>query len=750
MAKKKKKNVVMAGVTIEDKIDRVKKDIERENVNIFGSARRSIKELVAPDGVNPNPYEYTKFKDGGVDLYTVGMYIDEMPKKTTFATTFAPLFNFIGATSNVFIDPMPTYKAIKKLDQRVIILDSEELAATKDGDRNRRRKLSAKLSDTEMWAEDVENGRNKLYEVAFLFILQARSYDELLLKCSEFHSLGTSLGIELSSCYSVHPEAIQSGFPTNRIYSVNAGNLPVMNTPIIKTACIKKHTMDIKSLAGIFNHTKSEFFHPNGVVIGRNMVSHKPVTFDAYDKSHLAYNVAVAGNTGTGKSTLVKCINSRSVDFGTKICSIDVEKKPGSICGEYARMAQKLGGENFTVEVNGKYIINPYDIDVQMDYNEEKDEEYPVLNVTEKITDVNNIILTMITNGKDIPNFTAITFIEKLIDEINGELYDERGIYDGEVDSIYDYSTKGLFGTGRKKKDMPTISDFYKKAYQKMVENEVPSYVEPFLLIEASMAKYVKFLAYTPKGEYFFNKEEYELLPINKENKKVYIDKEGKEYPIKKVRGTRSFYDGQSTIHVDLDTPHVNIDLSRLPDGDRFLAESIAVSYIDEYFIKKNSANPKKAQKRHFIFDEAHRIFPYPNLRKFLDDKYRTGRKYHVSMWTLTQALADYKPYEETRSILKQTTSLFLLKQPSVDREYILKSTCLTPSQVDRVINQGGDPNERVDERNKKYNRKGEACLIDNNSKVVFFKVDYLETSEFDIVETDMAKIAERKASRGR
>lgn len=748
MAKKKKKNVVMAGVTVEDKIDRVKKDIERENVNIFGSARRSIKELVAPDGVNPNPYEYTKIHDGGVDLYTVGMYISEMPKKATFATTFAPLFNFIGATSNVFIEPTPTYKAIKMLDQRVIILDSEELAATKDGDRNRRRKISSKLFDTEEWAEDIENGRNKLYDVAFLFILQARSYDELVIKCSEFHSVGTSLGIELSSCYSVHPEAIQSGFPANRIYSVNAGNLPIMNMPIIQTAGVQKHTMDMNSLACIFNHTKSEFFHPNGVVIGRNMVSHKPITFDAYDKSHMAYTVAVAGSTGTGKSTLVKCINSRAVDFGTKICSIDVDKAGGM--GEYARMAKHLGGENFTVEVDGKNIINPYDIDVQMDYDEEKDEEFPVLNVLDKITDVNNILLTMITNGKEIPDFKTVTFIEKHVDEINASLYDDRGIVQGEVDSIYDYSSQGLFGTGRKKKELPTISDFYKKAYRRMIDNDNNSYSEPLLLIVDSMSKYVKFLAHTPKGEYFFNKEEYDLLPINKEGKKVYIDKEGKEYPIKKVQGTHSFYDGQSTIHVDLETPHVNIDLSRLPEKERYLAETIACSYLNEYFIKKNSANPKKAQKRVIIIDEAHKMFHYVYLRRFLADLYRTARKYHVSPWTLTQALADYEPYEETRVMLKQTVSLFLLKQPPQDRKYILDATCLTPSQVDRVISLGGDPNERVDERNKKYNRKGEVCLIDNNSKVVFFKVDYLETSEFDIVETDMAKIAERRNARGR
>ena len=59
----------------------------------------------------------------------------------------------------------------------------------------------------------------------------------------------------------------------------------------------------------------------------------------------------------------------------------------------------------------------------------------------------------------------------------------------------------------------------------------------------------------------------------------------------------------------------------------------------------------------------------------------------------------------------------------------------LTQSQVDTVLNLGGTSEA------KKY---GELCLVDIPTKrAVFIQADYLKDSEFDVVETDVEKIAE-------
>ena len=76
-----------------------------------------------------------------------------------------------------------------------------------------------------------------------------------------------------------------------------------------------------------------------------------------------------------------------------------------------------------------------------------------------------------------------------------------------------------------------------------------------------------------------------------------------------------------------------------------------------------------------------------------------------------------------------------LLKQDIMDRDFLKKATPLTDAEIDKVISQGGDPDDKDDD-----SRKGELCLIDNG-KVVFVKVDYLVESEADVVETDIRKI---------
>ena len=56
-----------------------------------------------------------------------------------------------------------------------------------------------------------------------------------------------------------------------------------------------------------------------------------------------------------------------------------------------------------------------------------------------------------------------------------------------------------------------------------------------------------------------------------------------------------------STIDVSADIPMLDIDLSQLPKGDKPVAQTVAMNYLNENFIKRNSVNPKKVQNMIFI-----------------------------------------------------------------------------------------------------------------------------------------------------
>jgi hypothetical protein len=711
--------------------------------------RRTIRELVAPNGVNPNPLDYMVINDGGQNVYVMALYIEKLPTSATFASTFAPLFNFDGATSTVHINPLTSGEAGKLLDKRVLILDSEDAAAVKSGDRNRARKVGNKMSDAESWAAEIEKGANRLYEVVFLFAIMDTDLERLRIRVNDFHSIAGESGISICACYSCHPEAFLSTAPTNKIFRPCIG--------AVRGSVAKKHIMDKYSLACIFNHTHSDFSHKNGIIAGRNMHTGQPFRFDIYDPANNGYGLVCSGITGTGKSATIKMYLSRYADFGYQIASVDYESRGN--CGEYAIMASHLGGANFQIKSNSKNTINLYELNEENEYDATTGSEIPVLRLLDKLTDLKHIMMTMMVDSEneEKPLFDDAKAMKKIIGDINSFLYEKRGIFDQDVDSLYEMGSVvkgGKITSGRVKKDLPTISEFFYEALVRRKKNKNPYHEKAYNLIIDAMADYVKELYYGESSLELFTREEYfafkqEDEEINKKDSgsgiAYHMMAGGRREEVIRIKGERSYYDGQSTIYVDSNTPHINIDISQLPDVDKPNAQMIALNFLNENYIKRNSMDPKRARKLVMLVDEIHKMFPYPDARKFISDVYRTARKRHVSPWSATQGLSDYSGYKETEAIVKNSTAVLLLKQAFQDKQFLNENTVLTPSQVEEVLSLGGDPNDRGEYADE---RKGEICMICND-RVTFVKVDYLKGSEAYIVETDMSKLEQMYQRKG-
>ena len=131
-------------------------------------------------------------------------------------------------------------------------------------------------------------------------------------------------------------------------------------------------------------------------------------------------------------------------------------------------------------------------------------------------------------------------------------------------------------------------------------------------------------------------------------------------------------------------------------------------------------------------------MFKYPNAIKFIESMYRQGRKRYVSIFTITQAFADYNVCKETQAIAKNSAMKILYKQARMDTSFVREVTPLTESQLDAVMSLSGSADANGEYDNS---RKGECCIIDNDDTVVFIKVDYLR-SEARICETDPEKRA--------
>ena len=702
------------------KVSEVQFSYARQNP-MFYAQRKSLKEFLAPDALDPNNYKYIKLQDAGRDVYLRNYYIDMLPKDAEFAITFSELYNFKNIMSQTRIEPITNERAVQIVDRQVLDLDTELATARKAADRNRYRKVSDKMRNAEAWGRDVESGKNQFFEVTFTYQGHATSLDELNASGNDLHAKALGKNISLVSCYGVEPEAYKSGFPLNRMFRSKLGP--------VRTMTAKPHLMDIYSLSTIFNHTKSNFYHKNGVYLGRDLLSSRPITFDPYDPSLEAHNIIFAGKTGTGKSATIKMFLSRAADFGLKYCSVDSEARGRQ--GEYSILTKKLGGENFQIHSGSKEIVNLFEVSEELEYDETNGQEVVRFYLVNRISIIKGILMTMITYGKTSPSFEDLTAMESIVEDIISYIYEIRGIQDGVPESLY-ASTAGYATV---KTPLPTITDFYVEALRRQQANTYEHHVKGYALILDALKTYVRELYYIPQIIRVLSKEEYEKLPIDSSGHRYYETENKEHIRAVAIKGVRSYYDGQSTIKVNLDTPAINIDISQLPANDLPIGMVIATNFLNENIIKKNSANPKRLQKRAILIDEAHRMFPYPELRRFVSDLYRSARKRYIVPICCTQSLSDFKLYDETKEIVKQSPMIFLLRQDAQDREYIAESTHMSPGQLAHLFQLGGST-----KNDGSVAQKGQVCMIINHH-VVFAKIDYLKYTETDVVETNMQVI---------
>ena len=699
---------------------------------LFHEKRRTVQELISMEGCDSRALEFFVRNDGGVNVYSMGFYIHKMSKNTMFATTFAPLFNFPGVTSSVFIKPLGDDKSQQVVDKRVRTLDTELGDAHDSRDPNRIRKMTAKYQKAQAWADKIENGDNSLYSVQFLFILSAYSEEELYRMAGDFRARALQRQIEVVSCYALETEALLSSYPMNRV--VKYKNVDF----------IKAHVFDKGALGDIFNHTSCSFIHEKGVFLGHYLRSRQAFLFDPFDKAHDGYGAIFAGGTGTGKSATIKMLQSRLMDFGYRFRTLDMESR--STHGEYSFTAEAGGGVNFEIKANSNNTLNPFDIHVEIEFDESSNVEYPVLKLSEKKAYLVDLFLSMVKMGSTEVPATLDKAMTSILGDVVNTLYSERQIYDGNPESLYQAESDNFLSSGRSEKLMPTITDMFKKLLieQRLNDNEL--HREAYQLIVDTMKEQVREVYYGKQSLRFFSKEVYESLEIGDYGRR-YIDWNGEKEQVIAVIGTKSYFDGQSTLKAGFETPYINYDMSQIPDGDREFALLVLLGYMEENDIKRNSANPLRTTPMITLVDELHILFPYAEARRCIERFYRTARKRWVGPWVATQSIADFgdrDKYPELAGIYKNTDTYFIFRHKTTDREFLKKNTELTDSQIERVFTLGADPKDPEITAAEKKRRTGEICVIDRG-RVAFIKADYLENSEARFVETNVEAIRQMK-----
>ena len=505
-----------------------------------------------------------------------------------------------------------------------------------------------KYAEADSWARAVEEGQTALYKVAIYLKVTAESAEKLLRKCNDLYNVARENGMELGSCYGGQAEALVSSAPLNRVFNPH---LPgKFSGRFIRANGMKYHVMDKYALSTIYNHTQSSFSHKNGIVLGRNLISGKTIVWDPYNKSHHGFSVCVAGEIGSGKSATVKIFSSRYIDFDDcKVVVVDLDSQDHQQ-GEYVSMVKQLGGVVYKFSSDSSNRLNLFDINVSKEWDNTRRLEYIDLRLDEKLSDLSNIMMCIIKDGRKINNFSLETYIKKIISKSLRKLYGDLGIVNKEPESLFTIGSvfeNGVVTSGKVKKVMPILSDFYLLIAKAAAENTDPYYEEPYHLILSSLSEWVDDLVYGTTSFRRFTFDEYLEMGLDDDGNVICEYDDGVEV-VEHIHGIRPYFDGHSNLEYDDDVKALDLDISTLPEGDKLIAQEICCNYVNEHFIKRNSANPKKINKLLFIIDEFHRMLGtgndgvYDSSRHFCADLYRTSRKKHVAMITITQSVADY------------------------------------------------------------------------------------------------------------
>lgn len=353
------------------------------------------------------------------DSYRCTWAVREYPPTTEEQAILSQLADRTGVTLRIYSRP------VESMEQRKIIQNA-----------TRRNKLKSGSNDMNETIEAEGNLKDVIELLANM-----RKNKEPLLHCSVFIELKASSMDALKELQSeIAMECTRSKISVDR--------LTLRQKEGFKSACIFganqfdaqfERVLPASSAANLYPFNFSGKTDPQGLYIGRDKYgTNILVDFDKRAEDKTTSNILILGNSGQGKSYLLKLLLTNIRESGKSIICLDPES-------EYEELCSNLGG-CYIDFMSGEFTINPLEPKAWSDSTEDIDITTP--EAFKKVTRLSQHIAFLKDFFRSYKDFTdaQIDTIEILL----SKLYARFGITDST-----DYSTK-------KPTDFPIMSDFYK------------------------------------------------------------------------------------------------------------------------------------------------------------------------------------------------------------------------------------------------------------------------------------------------
>lgn len=362
------------------------------------------------------------------DSYRCVWAIREYPPSTEEQAILSQLADRSGVTLRIY------HRLVESMEQRKIIQNATRRNKLKSGgtDVNETIEAEGNLQDVIELLANLRKNREPLLHCSVFIELKARNMDAL-------KELQSEIAMELT----------RSKISVDRLtLRQKEGFLSVLPVGANQFGAQYERVLPASSVANLYPFNFSGKTDPRGIYIGRDKFgTNILVDFDRRAEDKTTSNILILGNSGQGKSYLLKLILTNLRESGKQLICLDPES-------EYEELCSALGG-CYIDFLSGEYTINPLEPKAWNDSTDDVDPGAPA--AFKKATRLSQHIAFLKDFFRSYKDFSdaQIDTIEILL----SKLYARFGITDST-----DYSVK-------KPSDFPIMEDFYK-----LCEEEFYSY----------------------------------------------------------------------------------------------------------------------------------------------------------------------------------------------------------------------------------------------------------------------------------
>lgn len=353
------------------------------------------------------------------DNYCCVWVIREYPPSTEEQAILSQLADRSGVTLRIY------HRLVEVMEQRKIIQNATRRNRLKSGgnDVNETIEAEGNLQDVIELLANLRKNKEPLLHTSVFMELRARSMDAL-------KELQSEIAMELT----------RSKISVDRLtLRQKEGFLSVLPVGANQFGAQYERVLPASSVANMYPFNFSGKTDPQGLYIGRDKYgTNILVDFDRRAEDKTTSCILILGNSGQGKSYLMKLLLTNLREAGKRLICLDAE-------AEYEELTENLGG-CYIDFMSGEYIINCLEPKAWTDGTDLADPTAP--EAFRRVTRLSQHVAFLKDFFRSYKDFTdaQIDTIEILL----MKLYARFGI-----DDTTDYSQK-------KPEDFPILSDFYK------------------------------------------------------------------------------------------------------------------------------------------------------------------------------------------------------------------------------------------------------------------------------------------------